>query len=236
MEKISKGKKVDILNTSNNFYELNFWSNQAYVCGIDEVGRGCLAGPVVTSAVILHPFVNHPLLKDSKMLTEKNRNKIVSWILENSWHAYGIIPAHEIDTINIYEATKKAMLQAFYGVVSHCNGPWKIGLTVIDAVPLEPSYYEQDMKILSFPYGESKSISIAAASILAKVKRDELISRMDSIFPGYTFQNHKGYGTQEHQKALQDLGISLIHRTTFIKGPTYERGRDEQTTFFCRSN
>ena len=237
MEKISKRKKVVSFAQPADSYELELWAKQAYVCGIDEVGRGCFAGPVVTSAVILHPHVSHPLLKDSKILTEKKRLEAAAWILKNSWHAYGIVSAYEVDAINIYEATKKAMTQAIYGLFSQSPGPWPIGLIVIDAVPLQLPFNPQGIEIISFPHGESRSISIAAASILAKVKRDELISRMGSqLFPGYFLQEHKGYGTAEHQAALELKGLSLIHRTTFIKGSQNAKTSDRQTSLFCGSD
>ncbi len=238
MEKISKKLTHPNLKPNPVFYEENFWAKQAYICGIDEVGRGCLAGPVVTAAVILFPFATHPLLKDSKILTEKNRLAAAQWILKNSWFSYGIIDNAEVDKINIYKATQEAMRQAVYGVFSQKIGPWCTELILIDAMPITVPYLSPMPEIISFPYGESHSISIAAASILAKVKRDELITRIGKSFPGYSFEEHKGYGTSDHQKALQAKGPSLVHRTTFIKNFLPKEKSDEinthtQGSLFC---
>jgi ribonuclease HII len=238
MEKISKKLTCPSLKPNPVFYEETFWSKQAYICGIDEVGRGCLAGPVVTAAVILFPFVTHPLLKDSKILTENKRLVAAQWILKNSWSSYGIIDNTEIDRINIYKATQEAMRQAVYGLFSQKIGPWQPELILIDAMPLTIPYLSSAPEILSFPYGESRSVSIAAASILAKVKRDELITRMGKFFPGYGFEKHKGYGTTDHQKALQLKGPSLVHRATFIKNFLPKEESDEvnlnkQSSFLC---
>jgi len=238
MEKISKPIAYSGLKPDPVFYEKNFWKKQAYVCGIDEVGRGCLAGPVITAAVTLHPFATHDLLIDSKILSEKNRIIAAEWILKNSWFSYGIIDNVEVDRINIYKATQEAMRQAVYGLFSQKIGPWRPELILIDAMPLAIPHLSPMPEIISFPYGESRSISIAAASILAKVKRDELITRMGKIFPGYSFDTHKGYGTAEHQKNLQLKGPSLLHRTTFIKNflpkkESDEAVTDKQGSLFC---
>ncbi len=220
-------------------YEQAAWKKQAYVCGIDEVGRGCLAGPVVTAAVVLFPFSSHPLLKDSKILTENKRVKATEWIIENSWFSYGIVDSHEIDRVNIYQATKIAMKQALYGLYSVLPAAMYPELIVIDAMPLQVPFLPSAPEILSFPYGESRSISIAAASILAKVKRDELISRLERSFPSYTLSSHKGYATDKHQQEVGTHGASLLHRTTFLKNfITQERNVDEsssdkQTSLFC---
>lgn len=237
MEKIANKLISRDNNPSPYFYEKDFWAQQAYVCGIDEVGRGCFAGPVVTAAVILKPFVNHPLLKDSKVMSESERNKAASWIKNNSWYSYGIIDAHDIDQFNIYKATQKAMKQAVYALFSCPLGPWKTKLILIDAMPLTFPGLAQPLDILSFPFGESRSVSIAAASIIAKVKRDELIARLGTLFPGYSFDAHRGYGTPVHQQALKAKGLSLIHRITFSK-KTDERTVNDteksgQASLFC---
>ncbi len=237
MEKISNKLISPNYPHSPYFYEKAFWEKQAYVCGIDEVGRGCLAGPVVTAAVILHPFANHSLLKDSKILTENKRCEAAAWILKNSWYSYGSMNAADVDHLNIYKATQEAMKQAVYGLFSQKIGPWKPELILIDAMPLSFPHLSQALEVLSFPYGESRSISIAAASILAKVKRDELITRMSRFFPGYHFEDHKGYGTAMHQQALKERGKSLIHRVTFVKekptGAFDDKPTDSQTSLFC---
>lgn len=216
MEKISNKLITSNLPPDPYFYEKELWAQTAYLCGVDEVGRGCLAGPVVTAAVILRPFSFHPLLKDSKILTEKKRNEAATWIVDNSWYAYGSVSATDIDLLNIYKATQEAMKQAIYGVFSQLPDPNKGQCILIDAMPLSLAALKQT-RILSFPFGESRSVSIAAASILAKVKRDKLMERIDRFFPGYGFGKHKGYGTKLHQEALNLQSASLMHRTTFIK-------------------
>lgn len=196
-------------------FEQKIWSLQAYLCGIDEVGRGCLAGPVVTSAVILKPFKTHPLLKDSKILTENKRDEAAAWIYDNSWYSFGIVDAHLVDQLNIYKATQLAMKKALYGLLSTPATP-RPELILIDAMPLSLAGDLSSIKIASFTKGESKSISIAAASILAKVKRDELMKRMDSFFPGYDLSSNKGYGSKAHQTGIITHQPSVIHRTTFL--------------------
>lgn len=241
MENISKSLKKPVSSRSRAHFEETMWEQQAYVCGIDEVGRGCFAGPVLTAAVILHPYANSSLLKDSKILTEKNRNKAATWIIEHSWHAYGIVSPADIDRKNIYEATKRAMRQALYGVISQNLGPLPLGMVLIDAVPLFAPGLAPDLKFVAAPFGEQWSISIAAASILAKVKRDQLISRMELPFPGYQFSEHKGYGTAAHQKVLAERGVSLIHRMSYDLGlekkgegeKNHEQPPHQQTTLFC---
>lgn len=244
MEKILKTKtphKISLKNSPCAFlYEQQQWQKGAYVCGIDEVGRGCLAGPVITCAVILHPFATHCLLKDSKILTETQRLTAAQWIIKNSWYAFGIQSAQCVDRYNIYQATKIAMKQALFGLLSQSpKRTAKTKLVLIDAMPLEPFLIYPELEILSFPFGESRSISIAAASILAKVKRDSFLKRLSFLFPHYELQNNKGYGTASHQKALKDQGPSLIHRTTFIKGAEHESAssiesnQSQQKSLFC---
>jgi ribonuclease HII len=226
---LSNGKEKMLSSAPLNpaQFEQKMWSLQAYLCGIDEVGRGCLAGPVVTSAVILHPFKTHPLLKDSKILSENNRLEAAKWIYQHSWHSFGIIDAHLVDKHNIYKATQLAMKKALYGLFSHPDAP-RPGLILIDAMPLSLAGELESIKIASFTKGESKSISIAAASILAKVKRDELMKRMDGFFPGYDLSSNKGYGSKNHMLTLKTVQPSIIHRTTFLtKIKTGEKDGDK---------
>ena len=233
MENISNKLISSPIPPDPYFYEKEIWAQKGSICGIDEVGRGCLAGPVVTAAVILKPDAHHPLLQDSKILTERQRLTASAWILENSWNSYGIVDAPTIDAINIYQATQKAMKQAMYNLFSQpIPNPH---LILIDAMPLTFCALPKSIQVLSFPFGESKSVSIAAASIIAKVKRDELMTRMNIFFPGYGLAVHKGYGTGQHQQALGKKGLSLIHRTTFIKekGIQNEQSCHAQKSLFC---
>ena len=215
---MSNGKEKMLSSTPLNpaQFEQKTWSYQAYLCGMDEVGRGCLAGPVVTSAVILHPHKIHPLLKDSKILTEKKRLEAAEWIYKNSWYSFGVINARLVDDFNIYQATQLAMKKALYGLFTNPSAP-RPELILIDAMPLSLAGELKTIKIASFTKGESKSVSIAAASILAKVKRDALMKRMHSFFPGYDLSSNKGYGSPTHIKSISTNKSSVIHRTTFLK-------------------
>ena len=184
------------------------YKDYAYICGIDEVGRGPFAGPVIAAAVILPKDCDILYLNDSKKLSEKKRDEIYDIILKNAI-SYGIgsIPPNKIDEINILQATFSAMRQAIN------NMKIKPDILFIDALTIP------DISILQVPIvkGDSKSISIAAASILAKVTRDRMMIAYDKIFPGYGFAENKGYGTKDHIAALKRLGPSPIHRMSFIK-------------------
>jgi ribonuclease HII len=237
MEKNKKPVPDNPLQINKTHFEETCWNAGAYLCGIDEVGRGSLLGPVVTAAVILKPYVNHELLIDSKILPEKKRNYAATWIFENSWYAFGMADHTEIDTIGIYQATQHAMLRAIYGLLSQPNTP-KPSKIVIDAMPLVLANNLNDApSIESFCYGESKSISIAAASIIAKIKRDSLLHRLDTVYTGYGLSEHKGYGTKIHTDALLSLGPTLIHRATFIKnlikGTDNGHDKKDQVSLFC---
>ena len=179
-----------------------------YIAGIDEVGRGPLAGPVVTAAVILKPNVLIEGVNDSKKVTEKNREKLFD-IITNNCISYGIGMASEkkIDEINILNATKNAMLEALSNlevVPEHI---------LVDAVKLDTA-----VPITPLIKGDAFSFSIAAASIVAKVTRDRLMCAYHEIYPEYGFNKNKGYGTKEHIEALKKYGPSPIHRLSFIGG------------------
>ncbi len=201
-------------------FEQEAWQKNTLVCGIDEAGRGCLAGPVVTAAAVLKPGVSHHLLKDSKVLSPRDRETAFAWIKENAWYAVGIGTPEEIETLNILETTRRKMTQAFINLME--QEKWLLGslkFLLIDAVALKlpASYLPPSLIIDSFPFGESRSISIAAASIVAKVTRDALMDHLDPLFPSYKLAAHKGYGTAQHQEALQSHGRSPIHRHSFLK-------------------
>lgn len=203
-----------------NSYEKAAWSANSLVCGIDEVGRGCLAGPLITAAVILHPGKTSPLLKDSKLLDGAGLLKAYTWLLKNSWFGLGIVNARTVDTHNIWQATLIAMKRALTQLLA--VAPYKPTIILVDAMPLnlhDTGYSDIDLHY--FIKGENKSVSIAAASIVAKVRRDALMARFDPIFPGYNFSRHKGYGTKIHQEAIQTSHPSLIHRATFLANQTY---------------
>ena len=178
------------------------------ICGIDEAGRGPLAGPVTAGAVILPKDCQILYLNDSKKLSEKRREELFTEIKEKAvaWCVKTASPAR-IDEINILQATYEAMREAI------------AGLGVVPQLLLNDAVNIPQVEILQVPIikGDAKSVSIAAASILAKVTRDHMMAEYDSIYPGYGFGKHKGYGTAAHIQALKELGPCPIHRRTFIK-------------------
>lgn len=204
------------LRFSKDFFEQREWQKGDLVCGIDEVGRGCLAGPLVVAAVILYADNRLKSLKDSKILPKDELLKIYPRIIKNSWHSFAIVNNKDIDQFNIYQATLIAMRQAVLSLLATC--PQLPKVIIIDAMPLclKNTAYEH-IEIQYFPKGESISRSIAAASIIAKVKRDNLMAEYDKIIPGYDFSLHKGYGTKIHQNALFVNGDSILHRQSFLK-------------------
>jgi ribonuclease HII len=177
------------------------------IAGIDEAGRGPLAGPVTAAAVILPEDFAHDVLNDSKQLSEKKREAIYAELTTDSrviW-ASASIGAEEIDRVNILRATHLAMAQAFRKLKP------KPDLALIDGKPVKgfPAEHRAIVK------GDSLSLSIAAASIIAKVERDRFMREAAARYPGYGFENHKGYGTAEHLEALRSLGPSPLHRRSF---------------------
>lgn len=179
-----------------------------YIAGIDEVGRGPLAGPVVTCAVILPKDCDLPYVNDSKQLSEKRREELYEEILRIAVAVgIGSCSHMRIDEINILNATYEAMRQSVEKLSV------RPGLLLNDAVTI-PNIQIKQIPIIK---GDAKSISIAAASIVAKVTRDRLMTEYDKIFPGYGFASNKGYGSKDHTTALLELGPSPLHRMSFIK-------------------
>ena len=177
-----------------------------YVAGVDEVGRGPLAGPVVVAAVILPVELFIPKLNDSKKISEKVREELFDIINEEAIAVnVSFIDEKTIDRVNIYQATINGMYEAVLGLKPL---PQKV---LIDAMPLE----RLPMPSLSIIKGDAKSASIAAASIIAKVTRDRLMKEYDKKYPEYGFAQHKGYGTAQHIKAINEYGICPIHRKSF---------------------
>lgn len=198
----------EIIRTEQMKHYERMYKDYTYICGIDEVGRGPLAGPVMAGAVILPKDCDILYINDSKKLNEKKREELYDIILENAI-SYGIGSAHagRIDEINILQATFEAMRQGIDKL------QYKPDILLNDAVTIP------DVSIRQVPIvkGDAKSISIAAASILAKVTRDRLMIAYDKVFPGYGFADNKGYGSAEHIAALKRLGPCPIHRKSFIK-------------------
>jgi ribonuclease HII len=183
-------------------------SSCTYICGIDEVGRGPFAGPVVAGAVIFPKDIDILYINDSKKLSEKHREELYDEIISKAI-SYGIgsIPPNKIDDINILQATFQAMKQAVN------NLKVRPDTLLIDAVTI-PNLSIRQVPIVK---GDAKSYSIAAASIIAKVTRDRLMIAYDKIFPGYGFADNKGYGSAQHIEAIKRLGPTPIHRMSFIK-------------------
>lgn len=177
-----------------------------YIAGVDEVGRGPLAGPVVVAAVILPLNLRIKGINDSKKLSLKKRNELYKIILNEALAVnVSFIDECVIDEINIYEATKKGMLEAISGLKI------KPEHVLIDAMPLR----ELAIAHTSIIHGDALSASIGAASIIAKVTRDEYMDKMDIKYPNYGFKHHKGYCTKEHLEALEKYGPCEIHRKSF---------------------
>ena len=194
-----------------NLWEIEkTWADRGFhaICGIDEAGRGPLAGPVCAAAVILPEGLEIPGLNDSKKLTDKKCRELFP-IIEEQALAYGIgwASQEEIDDINILQATFLAMSRA----VEQLNIRPDLALVDGNRAPT------LDLPVETVVKGDSLSASIAAASVLAKVSRDDVMLRMAEEYPGYGFEVHKGYGTKAHYEALRTFGPSPIHRRTFLK-------------------
>ncbi len=187
------------------------YAQYTHICGIDEVGRGPLAGPVVACAVVLPKDVTILYLNDSKKLSEKKRELLYDEIMEKAVAVgIGAVGPAKIDEINILQATYEAMRMAIEDLTGKLGK--KPDLLLNDAVTIP----EVDIPQVPIIKGDAKSISIAAASIVAKVTRDHLMIEYDQVLPGYDFAKNKGYGTKAHIAGLKELGATPIHRKTFI--------------------
>ena len=204
-----KAKEIERLNNLKAEELKLYERNIEYICGIDEAGRGPLAGPVVVGAVILPQDSFIEGVNDSKKISEKKREKIYDQIIEEAvaW-SVGIVDERTIDEINILNATKLGVKLALEGLKQ------KPDVIMVDAL--------NNMDTLGIPYisvikGDAKNYSIAAASIIAKVTRDRMMKEWDEVYPAYGFAKHKGYGTAEHIKTIKEQGPCSIHRRSFIK-------------------
>lgn len=192
---------------SMKLYERKY-AEYSYIAGIDEVGRGPLAGPVVTCAVILPKECNLLYINDSKKVPEKKREQLCEEIKQCAIaYKIGIVEHTVIDEINILQATYEAMRQSIAGLNPQPD------LLLNDAVTIP----EVPIRQIPIIKGDAKSISIAAASIVAKVTRDRMMEEYDKLYPGYGFASNKGYGSVKHIEAIKTLGPCPIHRRTFIK-------------------
>jgi len=210
-----KAKKRRPLKFKSNFHREKKLKSRGFdlVIGVDEAGRGPLAGPVVAAAVALDTFRFNNIIDDSKKLTKAQRDKAFFEISKKSRFALGLVNHRQIDRINILQATLRAMHQAIFKLASQLNSrELKRSFIIVDG----NMRLSQALPYKSIIQGDAKSKSIAAASILAKVSRDRIMGRFDKIYPGYGFNKHKGYPTLEHRLMLAKLGPSPIHRKSFL--------------------
>lgn len=200
-------KKSEIEAIDNLKFEKEL-KNEGYkvIVGTDEAGRGPLVGPVVAAACYIPDGFNLDGLTDSKKLTEKKREEMYKYIIDNTVYGIGIVDASEIDRINIYEASRKAMKIAINKVRSKID----VDYVISDAMPIE-----MNIPVKSIIKGDLLSISIAAASVIAKVTRDHMMLELDRIHPEYGFKNHKGYPTRKHYDALNKYGLIEGYRLTY---------------------
>ena len=200
-------KELARLETMKEYERL--YADDACICGIDEAGRGPLAGPVVAAAVVLPKECEILGLNDSKKLSPARREALYKEIREKAVSfGVGIVSPGVIDEINILQATYEAMRQA---VSALSVRPDRF---LNDAVVIPGIEAERQVSIVK---GDAKSVSIAAASILAKVERDHMMEAYDGLYPQYGFARHKGYGTKAHMEAIRAFGMCPIHRRTFLK-------------------
>ena len=188
-------------------YEKELNSKNIYIIGgVDEVGRGPLIGPVVACCCVLPKGFVLEGLTDSKKFSEKKREKYYDYLIENTIYGIGIVGPEEIDEINIYEASRKAMMLAIENVRKQTN----LEYVLVDAMPLN-----LDIPSLSIIKGDAKSISIAAASVIAKVTRDRMMYDLHEKYPMYGFDKHKGYPTKKHIEAINEYGLIDGYRLTY---------------------
>ncbi len=205
MKEKEEQRLIELKKIDKEFFSMGI----QYICGIDEAGRGPLAGPVVVASVIMSEDSMIEGVNDSKKVTESRREKLYDIILQEAIsYGIGIIYQDEIDEINILQATKKGLTEALKQMEVRPN------VILVDAL--------NGIDTLGIPYksiikGDATSYSIAAASIIAKVTRDRIMREWDKVYPEYGFAGHKGYGTAKHIEAIKKYGLSPIHRKTFCK-------------------
>lgn len=220
MKKISEEKlklEIERLNKMRK-YENKY--PEYIIAGVDEAGRGPLAGPVVAGCVVLPKDKDILFINDSKKLSEKKREELYIEIKEKALtYGIGIVSEKVIDEINILEATHLAMKEAVENAQEELIKKYnkKFDLIFVDAISSgKPDIKKVDIKQVSFAHGDALSISIAAASIIAKVTRDHMMLEYDKKYPKYGFSKHKGYGTKLHYEAIKKYGVCGIHRKTFV--------------------
>ena len=205
MKEKEEKRLLNLKQIDKEFFDMGM----QYVCGIDEAGRGPLAGPVVVASVMLPKDSMIEGVNDSKKISESKREKLYDVILQEAIsYGIGIIYQEEIDEINILQATKKGLHEAVANMEIKPNVILVDALTGIDTLGIP---YKSIIK------GDAKSYSIGAASIIAKVTRDRIMREWDKVYPEYGFAGHKGYGTAKHIEAIKKYGLTPIHRKTFCK-------------------
>ncbi|MDH7605687.1 MAG: ribonuclease HII [Melioribacter sp.] len=207
--------EINFVQISMHYNSLKVFDNSfltkkiKLIAGVDEAGRGPIAGPVVAAAVIFDESVFHPQINDSKKLSEKIRENLYEWIIQNCVsYAVACVNHDEIDEINILQASLKAMKYAVEKLEV------KPHLVLIDG---NKSFSLNDSVIRTIVKGDSKSFSIAAASILAKVTRDRIMKEAALVYPEYFWERNKGYPTKSHIEAVKNFGITPLHRKSFLK-------------------
>lgn len=192
----------------NNMHYENKIKEEGYkiIAGIDEVGRGPLIGPVVACACVLKENFNLEGLTDSKKISEKKREKFYDYLINNTYYGIGIISPEIIDEVNIYEASKLAMLKA----LEELRTKIEVDYVITDAMPLDI-----DIPTKAIIKGDLKSRTISAASVIAKVVRDRMMIELDKEYPMYGFKNHKGYPTKKHVEAIYKYGLIDGYRKTY---------------------
>lgn len=207
-----KDKEEERLNNLKKYEENLYNEGYKYICGIDEAGRGPLAGPVVVGAVVMPRDSKLEYVNDSKKVTEKRRELLYDQITNTALaYGVGIVSQEEIDELNILNATKKGLHVALGQVIE--NLKTKPDIVIVDALREIDTYgitYESIIK------GDATCYSISAASIIAKVTRDRIMEEWDKVYPMYGFSKHKGYGTANHISAIRQYGPCPLHRKTFI--------------------
>lgn len=204
-----KEKEIERLTNLKQIEEKLYQNGVNLICGIDEAGRGPLAGPVVVASVVLPKDSMIEGVNDSKKISEKKREKVYERIIEEAIsYGIGIIDQEEIDQINILNATKKGLTNSLEELSVKPDIILVDALTKIDTLGIP---YQSIIK------GDAKSYSIAAASIIAKVTRDRIMRQWDEVYPVYGFAGHKGYGTAKHIQAIKENGICPLHRRSFVK-------------------
>lgn len=204
-----KEKEEQRLNELKEIDKSYFKEGYNYICGIDEAGRGPLAGPVVVAAVIMPKDSMIEGVNDSKKVSEKKREKLYELIIEEAIsYSVGIVDQNEIDRINILNATKAGLTEAVRTLKVKPELILVDALTNIDTCGVP---YQSIIK------GDAKSYSIATASIIAKVTRDRIMREWDKVYPQYGFEKHKGYGTAAHISAIKENGLCPLHRLSFVK-------------------